>query len=126
MEHFLTFCYLLQPSCCAVRGIYEGIGGSTPLPPSGIFAVASGTPENEEEVIGQTSGAKARIIKFNAGSASFFYYMNNFTFTEGEAVVGQNSNFTGTVGTVTAGGDNITDRYFFDNGQRDGFYDHGK
>ena len=36
------------------------------------------------------------------------------------------SNFTGTIGTVTAGGDNITDRYFFDNGQRDGFYDHGK
>ena len=112
--------------CFAIRGIYEGIGGSTPLPPSGIFAVASGTPVNEEEVIGQTSGAKARIIKFNAGSASFFYYMNNFTFTEGEAVVGQTSNFTGTVGTVTAGGDNITDRYFFDNGQRDGFYDHGK
>ena len=110
----------------AVRGIFEGIGGSTPLPPSAILAVASGTPENEEIFIGQTSGAKARIIKFNAGAATYFYYENNFVFTEGEAVVGQTSNSTATVGTVTGGSDNITDRYFFDNGQRDGYYDHAK
>ena len=112
--------------CFAIRGIFEGIGGSTPLPPSAILSVASGTPQAEEVIIGQTSGAKARIIKYNAGAATYFYYMNNFTFSDGESVVGQTSNATATLGTITAGSDNITDRYFFDNGQRDGFYDHGK
>ena len=112
--------------CFAVRGIYEGIGGSTPLPPSAILTVASGTPVSEEIIIGQTSGAKARIIKYNSGAATYFYYMNNFVFSSGESVVGQTSNATATVGTLTTGGDNITDRYFFDNGQRDGYYDHGK
>ena len=112
--------------CFAVRGIYEGIGGSTPLPPSTVLTVASGTPVAEEEIIGQTSGAKARIIKYNAGAATYFYYMNDILFTDGESVVGQTSNATATIGTLTTGSDNITDRYFFDNGQRDGFYDHGK
>ena len=109
-----------------VRGIYEGIGGSTPLPPSAILSVASGTPQSDEIIIGQTTGARARIIKYNGGAATYFYYINDFTFSDGESVVGQTSNATATLGTITAGGDNITDRYFFDDGQRDGFYDHGK
>ena len=109
-----------------VRGIFEGIGGSTPLPPSAILSVASGTPVNDEIIIGQTTGARARIIKYNGGAATYFYYINDFTFSDGESVVGQTSNATATLGTITAGGDNITDRYFFDDGQRDGFYDHSK
>ena len=112
--------------CFAVRGIFEGIGGSTPLPPSAILGSVTGTPVAEEIIIGQTSGAKARIIKFNSGSATHFYYLNNFTFVDGESVVGQTSNATAVLGTITTGSDNITNRYFFDNGQRDGFYDFGK
>ena len=112
--------------CFAIRGIFEGTGGTTPLPPSAILGSLTGTPENDEVIIGQTSGAKARIIKYAAGAATYFYYMNNFTFSDGESVVGQTSNAIATLGTITAGGDNIVDRYFFDNGQRDGFYDHGK
>ena len=88
--------------------------------------VASGTFVNEEIIIGQTSGAKARIIKYANAGTTFFYYTNNLVFTDTESVVGQTSNASGTIGTLTTGSDNITDRYFFDNGQRDGFYDFGK
>ena len=41
-------------------------------------------------------------------------------------VVGQTSGATGTVDSVSQGSPNIKTRYFFDNGQRDGFYDLGK
>ena len=112
--------------CFAVRGIYEGIGGATPLPPSAVLGSPSGTFVNEEIIVGQTSGARARIIKYANGGTTFFYYTNNFVFTDTESVVGQTSNASGTIGTLTTGSDNITDRYFFDNGQRDGFYDFGK
>ncbi len=112
--------------CFAVRGIYEGIGGATPLPPSAILGSVTGTPVADEILIGQTSGAKARVIKYNTGAATYFYYMNQFTFSDGESVVGQTSNAIATLGTILPGSDNITDRYFFDNGQRDGYYDHGK
>jgi len=112
--------------CFGVRGIYEGIGGTTPLPPSAILGSVTGTPVAEEILIGQTSGAKARIIKYNSGAATYFYYMNKYVFTDGESVVGQTSNAIATLGTILPGSDNITDRYFFDNGQRDGYYDHGK
>ena len=112
--------------CFAVRGIYEGIGGSTPLPPSAVLGSPSGTFVNEEIIIGQTSGARARIIKYANAGTTFFYYTNNLVFTDTESVVGQTSNASGTIGTLTTGSDNITDRYFFDNGQRDGFYDFGK
>jgi len=110
----------------AVRGIYEGIGGSTPLPPSAILGSVTGLPVKDEILVGQTSGARARIIQYNSGSATYFYYTNNFVFEDGESVVGQTSNAIATLGTITAGSDNITDRYFFDNGQRDGYYDHAK
>ena len=62
-----------------------------------------------------------RIIKYANAGTTFFYYTNNLVFTDTESVVGQTSNASEIIGTLTTGSDNITDRYFFDNGQRDGF-----
>jgi len=106
-----------------IRGIYEGTGGVTPLPPSATFTVSSGTFQNYETVIGQTSNAHAVIIA--TGGTTYFYYISG-TLVNTESVVGQTSGAVATLTNVSAGGANITSRYFFDNGQRDGYYDLAK
>ena len=109
-----------------VRGIYEATGGaSTPLPPSATFTLASGSAsfQNYETVIGQTSNAHAIIIA--TGGTTYFYYISG-TLVNTESVVGQTSGGIATLSNVSAGGQNITSRYFFDNGQRDGYYDLSK
>ena len=111
------------PDAYKIRGIYEGTGGSTPLPPSATFTVSSGTFVNYEKIIGQTSNAHAVII--TTGATTYFYYISG-TFANGENVVGQTSLAVALLSNVSAGSSNITNRYFFDNGQRDGFYDLAK
>jgi len=106
-----------------IRGIYEGVGGTTPLPPSATFTVSSGTFVNYEKFIGQTSNAHGIII--TTGGTTYFYYVSG-TFVDAETVVGQTSKAVATLSNVSQGSSNITSRYFFDNGQRDGFYDLGK
>ena len=111
------------PDAYKIRGIYEGTGGSTPLPPSATFTVSSGTFVNYEKIIGQTSNAHAVII--TTGATTYFYYISG-TFANCENVVGQTSLAVALLSNVSAGSSNITNRYFFDNGQRDGFYDLAK
>ena len=41
-------------------------------------------------------------------------------------IIGQTSNAVGTLSNISTGSPNITNRYFFDNGLRDGFYDLSK
>lgn len=109
-----------------IRGIYEGVDG-TPLPPNAAFSISSGTPVAYEKIVGQTSDTHAVIITYNgSGATSYFYYTNNNRFQDGETVIGQTSNAIFTVGSISAGSPNITKRYFFDDGQRDGFYDLSK
>ena len=47
-------------------------------------------------------------------------------FSASESVVGETSTATGTLSNVSAGSKEIKNRYFFDDGQRDGFYDYAK
>lgn len=108
-----------------VRGVYEGVGGA-PTTPSAAITDPSGTFNTFESIIGQTSEASAVLIKYAGGARSYWYYTNEFTFVEGETVVGQSSNSIGTMSAVDQGSLNITSRYFFDNGQRDGYYDLAK
>ena len=114
-----------------IRGIYEGTGGSNPLPPSATYTVSSGTFVNYEKVIGQTSGAHGIIIAHSfTGSpktgTAYFYYVSG-TFVNTELVVGQTSTAVAQLTNMSAGSSSdISSRYFFDNGQRDGFYDLGK
>ena len=116
--------------CYKVRGIYEGNGSTAPKPPSAVITETTSPAVaflSFEVIKGNTSDARAVIINYN-GSAnkSFYYYVNDKIFTEGETIVGQTSKAVGTVSTVDVGATNITTRYYFDNGQRDGFYDHGR
>jgi len=109
-----------------VRAIYEGVDG-TAVPPKLQTTTTSGTFANYEEIVGQTSDARAIIITFAGdGADTYFYYSNNNTFVDGEIIIGQTSSATGTISSIGTGSPNITNRYFFDNGQRDGFYDLSK
>ena len=112
-----------------IRGIYEAEAGSNPLPPSAtIDQLNAGIPFVDKEVIkGQTSGARAKIINYAGDdNTSYFYYLSSKRFSASESVVGETSTATGTLSNVSAGSKDIKNRYFFDDGQRDGFYDYAK
>ena len=81
----------------------------------------SGTFTRGEKITGGTSGATARII----GTTSPLSYVlsTSLSFVSGETITGESSGATATVGTLTEGSINITTKYFFDDGQRDNFYD---
>ena len=109
-----------------VHAIFEGVDGSA-LPPKFQTTTTSGTFVNYEEVVGQTSDARAIIITFAGdGADTYFYYKNDNRFVDSEVIIGQTSNAVGTLSNISTGSPNITNRYFFDNGQRDGFYDLSK
>ena len=109
-----------------VRGIFEGVNG-TPLTPSATFTVTSGTFVEHETIIGQTSDARATIITLNGdASINYFYYTTETRFVDGEVIAGATSSATATLSNISIGSPDITSRYFFDDGQRDGFYDLAK
>ena len=58
-------------------------------------------------------GLKSHILEKNIDKINWYY-------------LSQNKNAIATLSNVTAGGQNIMSRYFFDNGQRDGYYDLSK
>ena len=57
---------------------------------------------------------------------AYFYYLGDRKFTAGETVVDETSGGVATVTSVGSNSPDIKNRYFLDNGQRDGYYDHGK
>ena len=109
-----------------IHAIYEGVGGTTPLPPSSYFSVDSGTFQVYETIVGQTSDARAILITYSGSLSTSYYRMVSGTFTEGESIVGQTSLAVATITSVSQGSPDIKSRFFFDNGQRDGFYDLAK
>jgi len=109
-----------------VRGIYEGVD-NTPLTPSATFTITSGAFTNHEVIIGQTSDARAVLVTNNGNAAtSYFYYTTPERFIDTEVITGKDSSATATLTNVNAGSPDITSRYFFDDGQRDGMYDLAK
>jgi hypothetical protein len=104
-----------------IRGIYEGVGG-TPVTPNASLTDEVGTFQLHEVLVGQTSNARAVLIDYNSGGTSYWYMISG-RFQENEFVVGQDSLAQATLTDVSQGSPNITSRYFFDDGQRDGYYD---
>ena len=96
-------------------------------PPNATFTPSSGTFVQYETVVGQTSDARAVIISGASGSAGtvYFHYISG-TLVNTENVVGQTSGAIAQVSSMSATSVDITSRYFFDNGQRDGYYDLAK
>ena len=115
----------------AIRGIYEGIPGgltnSSPTPPNAVINESSGTPATGNVIKGQTSGVRAKLIDYNGDdTTSYFYYLGDSKFTAGETIVDETSGAIATLTSIGSNSPEITNRYYLDNGQRDGYYDHAK
>ena len=116
-----------------VRGIFEAVPGTaqsngTATPPNAVLNVSSGTFAVGNVIKGQTSGVRAKLMSLDtSGGTSYFYYLQpNTSFTAGETIVDETSNAIATLTSIGTSSPDITERYSLDNGQRDGYYDHGK
>ena len=116
-----------------VRGIFEAVPGTaqsngTATPPNAVLNISSGTFAVGNVIKGQTSGVRAKVISLDtSGGTSYFYYLQpNTSFIAGETIVDETSNAIATLTSVGTSSPDITERYSLDNGQRDGYYDHGK
>jgi len=101
--------------------VFDSESSSTDaVAPEMTLTNAVGTFERGEEIVGGTSGAKARIIN---ASSPMSYVQTTLSFISGETITGRHSGATATVGTLTEGSINVKNKYLFDSGQRDNFYD---
>ena len=105
-----------------IVAVFDSESASTDaIAPEMTLTNVVGTFERGEEIVGGTSGAKARII--DSSSPMNYVQTTNVGFTSGETITGNHSSATATVGTLTEGSIDIKDKFFFDDGQRDNFYD---
>ena len=75
---------------------------------------------NGELVVGENSGATARVVTKAAGSVDIVY-TNDIQFEKEEIVTFQSSGIVGEVSLVVQGDKDITKSFRFDNGQRQNF-----
>ena len=107
-----------------IHAIYEG--GTAPVMPNASFGTVTGTFTQYETLVGQTSNARAILVYYAGSGAISHYRMVSGSFVENEVIVGASSSASVTISNVHQGSEDIKSRYFFDNGQRDGYYDLGK
>ena len=104
-----------------IVAVFDSESASTDaIAPEMTLTNAVGTFERGEEIVGGTSGAKARIIDI---SSPMSYVQTTLSFISGETITGRHSGATATVGTLTEGSIDVKRKYLFDSGQRDNFYD---
>ena len=106
-----------------IHAIYEG---TTPTMPNASFGTVTGTFVQYETIVGQSSDARAVLVYYGGSGAISHYRMVSGQFVESETIVGATSNASVTISNVDQGSPDIKSRYFFDNGQRDGYYDIAK
>lgn len=111
-----------------LRAIYEGVDGNAAITPSFTVTQTSTASFSQGEVIvGGTSGARGVMVNYGGtGNTSYYYLTSTTEFSDGEVITGSTSTATGTLGSLDAGSKVITNNYFFDDGQRDGYYDLAK
>ena len=112
-----------------ILGIYESSGVSDPVLPRIYFSTINSSIDNfikGEKIIGQSSGAVARIVSGDSVNSIEVVYMNENRFSLGEVAISQETNITGTVNSILIGDRNIKQNYILDNGQRPEFYDYSR
>lgn len=119
------------PDVYAVRAVYESTGLNTlgtpsdnALPPR--LTVASGFAGNPgDKISGDVSGAIGKIIQVS-GTTVYFYYVTEVEFTTSDTVTNSTSSDdtsnSRAVSAVTVDSKDITNSFYVDDGQRDGYY----
>lgn len=103
--------------------VYESAAiGTTPVTPEMVIASQTGVFVDGEQIVGNTSGAKALVID-HTGTTVKFAYQGDTVFTAADQITGQTNSYTAQVSSVTTGDPEIGYKFQFDSGMRDGFYD---
>ena len=116
------------PDVLRVHAIFESNSVSNPLLPKITLINKSASLTNAiqgELIVGDTSGATARVVTKTATSVEIVY-TNDIDFAKEERVVFQASGIVGTVSIVEDGDKKISRSFRLDNGQRAEFYDYGR
>ncbi len=113
------------PDGVRVLGIYESSTTGDPNLPSISLINRSAELTDTiqgELVVGETSGATARVVSKAAATVKIVY-TNDIRFDREEIAKFQSSGIVGQVSVVLEGDKNISRSFRFDTGQRDEFYD---
>ena len=113
------------PDIYRLNAIYESQeSGVSATPPK--LTIASGFSGNPgDRIVGSSSKAVGRIIKFS-GTTLHFYYLTQTKFTTSDTVTNENNSNSSTnsraVSAVEEKSKDITSNYLLDDGQRDSYY----
>ena len=116
------------PDIVRVLAVFESSTTGDPNLPSISLINRSADLTNTikgELVIGENSGATARVVTKTAESVDIIY-TNDIQFEKEEIANFQSSGIVGGVSLVTQGDKDITKSFSFDDGQRPEFYDYGR
>ena len=116
------------PDVIRVLGIYESsTTGDANLPSISLINRSAELTDTiqGELVVGETSGATAKVVSKTAGSVKIVY-TNDIKFDKEEIATFQSSGIVGQVSIITQGDKNISKSFRLDNGQRAEFYDYAR
>ena len=116
------------PDVLRVHAIFESNSAGDPLLPKITLINKSAQLTNAiqgELVIGDITGATARVVSKSANSVEIVY-TNDILFSKEERAVFESSGIVGTVSIVEEGDKKISRSFRLDNGQRPEFYDYGR
>ena len=119
----------------SVRGIFEGgnaisSGGAAvstdPITPSFTYTADAGSnalSTEGTEVVGSVSNARGILIENDSNTCYFYYKKGSVKFQNGEGITFTDGTAkAGTISQLSSGSKEITDNFYFDDGQRDGYY----
>lgn len=123
---------LLYPDVARVLCVYESLDQNAPkfdqLEFSSLFNVSTNVIVGEN-IIGQESGAMARVVRKPVGSPNNieFVYLNPNRFVSGETVTFTESDLTAVINSIVLGEyKKITNRFLLDKGQKNQYYDYSR
>ena len=114
-----------------VLAVYDsGTPGTDAVLPSFTASMDSGSAAYQvgEIIRGADSGGSGVVVSVSGSSTVTVTYVsvNNVDFVVNDPLTGNVSGASSSINTVVAGSTIIGERYYYDNGQRDNFYDIGK
>lgn len=119
------------PDVIEIHGVFEAQDLQNPSAPKMVLSEISPTNNTSniligERFVGQTSGAVAICAGIVDSNEIYFIYKNETSFQLGEVISFKESQINAKVSTITSNSKNITDNFFFDNGQRESYYDYSR
>ena len=118
------------PDIHRVLGIFESNDSANPQIPSLTVTTQTSTFTNNvtvgEQLLGNDSGALARVVTVSGGQKLEFVYENDLTFEIGENITLKTSGIIAQISSLIIGDRNIVNNYKLDKGQRLEFVDYGR